>query len=568
MTLPPLITGIRRRLFGQLLANGVAQAGVALAGASLVHFAFDHLASDAGAAAMIEIAVIAAVLLALAGAGAWLRTRERTDAERLGQDYAGDVRIALFDRLSSAPPRQLQARSRGATMLRFIGDLQALRQWISLGAARITVSLLVATVVLAGLAVINAAVALGCAAALAAGIFCAVLLGEPARSALREARRRQSRLAANISDRIAGIAVVQAFGQERRERRRIAHQSLRLQDAMVRKATQLALLRAIADATASTATAAVLLVGAYEMARGRADAATVAAAVTLAGLMAPAIRDLGLVHGYWNAYQVAREKLLDFLGTAPPPVLTIGTPKLSVASGKVVFEEVSLSPALDGITGTIPGGSLTAITGPNGSGKSTLLSLVARLASPEHGRVLIDGQDLARCSPESVRRAVAMVSPDLPLLRGTLEDNLSYRWPDAPSAELERVRRLCRIDEIADDLPRGLKTRIVDGGANLSVGQRHRITFARALLGNPSVLLLDELDANLDAATRELVDQIIEAYPGTVLMATHNPARALGADLVWLLAGGRLLESGDPGRLLTTDGPTAHYFGPVLAAAS
>jgi ABC-type multidrug transport system fused ATPase/permease subunit len=192
---------------------------------------------------------------------------------------------------------------------------------------------------------------------------------------------------------------------------------------------------------------------------------------------------------------------------------------------------------------------VTAIVGAHGAGKSTLLALAARLLDPDRGAVLIDGQPLAAVSVASVRRAVGMVSADLPLLRGSLERNLRYRWPDAPAAEVERVRALCRIDEIVAALPPG-RAMIMEGGTNLSLGQRQRIALARALLGEPAVLLLDEADVNLDPCSNQIIDDVLRDQRGTVLMVTHRIERVARADAVWLVDQGRLVAAGKPRDML------------------
>jgi ABC-type multidrug transport system fused ATPase/permease subunit len=210
-----------------------------------------------------------------------------------------------------------------------------------------------------------------------------------------------------------------------------------------------------------------------------------------------------------------------------------------VAKGCLEFRDAELDGSVKEFSGTAAAGKVTAIVGPNGAGKSTLLALAARLLDPDSGSVLLDGQDLATASLRSVRRHVALVSPDLPLLRGTVKHNLRYRNPGASEEEYQRVIRECRVDEILQELPKGERTRVSDAGTNLSQGQRTRIALARALLDNPTVLLLDETDANLDPRSAAILDDILERYAGTVLIVTHRierVARATGSGC-WMVGG-------------------------------
>jgi ATP-binding cassette, subfamily B, bacterial len=223
---------------------------------------------------------------------------------------------------------------------------------------------------------------------------------------------------------------------------------------------------------------------------------------------------------------------------------------LIAVRGSVEFRDVSLGDTLRGFSAAAAPGRVTAIVGPNGAGKSTLLALAARLLDPDSGTVLIDGQPLSSVTLESVRRSVGVVGADLPLLRGSLDRNLRYRWPDAPEDEVQRVRALCRIDEIEATLPREVRLQVQEGGANLSLGARQRIALARALLGKPAVLLLDEADVNLDAQSRRILDKVLRDYEGTVLMATHRIDFAARADALWVVTRGRLLAQGRPEDLL------------------
>ena len=547
--LPRVLVGERRTLFALLVANGFAQAFAGLASAQLTLHAFDMMVGrrPPGAAAL---AGVAAALCACALAIGWLRCRERVEAERMGQGYARQLRSLLFDQLGRLSLRALQVRRRGSMMLRFVGDLKSFRQWLSLGLARLTVSAVTIGASLLGLAVIDALLAAIALIVLLAGALVTARFGAQAHDSIRLARRRQSHLAANLGEKLASMAVVQLFGQLRRERRRLERQGARLEGAMIEQARAQARLRSCAEVTAHVAAAAVLVAGVVQVAAGATSLPHVAAAMTLVGLMVPALRDLGLVHSYYTAASVSRERVAAFLAQ---PVLADHVPSalgLIAVRGSVEFRDVSLGDTLRGFSATAAPGRVTAIVGANGAGKSTLLALAARLLDPDAGAVLIDGQPLSSVSIESVRRSVGMVGADLPLLRGSLDRNLRYRWPNAPEDEVQRVRALCRIDEIEETLPDEARLQVQEGGANLSLGARQRIALARALLGKPAVLLLDEADVNLDAQSRRILDQVLRDYEGTVLMATHRIDFAARADALWVVTRGRLLVQGRPDDLM------------------
>ena len=459
--------------------------------------------------------------------------------------------MKLFDHLTELAPRALQKRSRGSIVLRFVGDLNALKRWVSFGLARITVAGINILGTLAAMFIVNWMLAFGVVSVLALGIIYTFRLGKQIQEAVNEGRRRRSFLATNVNEKVASMAVVQVFGQSARERRRLRRQSNRLKKAMVQRAKKIGLLRAIVQSTTVIASGLVLLLGASEVAAGRASPGTLVAAMTVVGLLVPSIRDLGRVYEYWHDARISSKKIRQFLKTPTLVSEVADAPDLKADEGRLEFGDVSLSGVINEVTAVVEPGTVVGLTGPNGAGKSTLLLLAARLIDPDKGKILLDDQDLAKHSIASVRRAVGMVSPDLPLLRGKIDKNLRYRWPDAPAEEIKRTRALCEIDNVLGDLPQGDQTRLTEGGLNLSLGQRQRVALARALLGNPAILLLDEADAHLDPGAGEVLDRVLANFCGTVLIVTHSPSRLAKVDVVWKMNNGRLIKMGRSEEILT-----------------
>ena len=570
MNIPRILQGRRRTLLARLVANGLGQAATAVGTAWLVKRVFDYMLTPPLSKLSPDPGLIweGLGLVIMAGVIAWLRMMERVDAERMGQNYASDVRMVLYDCLSSLAPRTLQKRSQGGVALRFVGDMTALRRWVSLGLARLAVAAVMTVAALSALAVINGPLALIVSITLGAGAAVAFSLGGRLRKAARESRRRLSHLAANVNEKVATIAVVQMFGQSARERERISRQGLRLHDAMVERARAAGQILGVTEATAALAAAAALLMGVFEVAAGHISAGTVVAAMALVGILMPPLRDLGRVQEYWHGARVSQEKLQEFLDSPSLVMNAPDAPDLCLGVGRLEFNAVSVAGGVDQVMATVEPGTVVALVGPNGGGKSTLLSLAARLIDPDQGVIRLDGQDLAKHSVVSVRRAIGMAGSDLPLLRGTVEKNLRYRWPDAPEHEIARVRTLCGVDEVLAELPDGEKTRVSEGGVGLSAGQRQRIALARALLGNPPLLLLDEIDANLDPKASAVVDRVLAEYQGTILLVTHRLDHLSSADVIWYMEAGRIVEAGPPAKVLSGNGPTAQMFRAGMAAAS
>ena len=560
MKIPAILHGDRRTLFLRLVFNGLAQAALAIGTAWLVKEVFDGFLTVQQPVLDMRAVWLVAGLIFIAACIGWLRMAERVDAEQLGQHYAAEVRILLYDCLSSLTPRTLQKRSRGGVALRFVGDMTSLRRWISMALSRVTVAGVSTVCALLMLATIHWQLTAMVAASLTMGVWLTYRFGKRMRAAAKESRRRLSNLAANVNEKVTSIAVVQVFGQVNRERERIVRQGNYVQDSMVARARIAGQILGVTEFSAAMTSAVTLLAGIIAVTAGSASVGAVIAAITIVGILLPPLRDLGRVQEYWHGACIARERIKEFLDSPSLVVQAADAPDLTVQSGCLRFDSVSVPGGLNKLSGTIAAGKVVAVVGPNGAGKSTLLLLAARLIDPHEGKVFLDEQDLAAHSLNSVRQAVGMAGPDLPLLRGTIERNLRYRWRNAPDEEVARVRALCGIDAMLKQFPQGDKTRVAEGGLNLSAGQRQRIALARALLGNPALLLLDEVDANLDNQASKVVDRILASYQGTILMVTHHLDHIMAADEIWYLESGRLLESGAPADLLSGDGPVARFF--------
>lgn len=567
MAMPKILTARRKRLFFKLIVIGFVQAGLTIMSALLIRYVFDHWVTQSqhefGEPALVVI--IALILTAVLGA--LMRYGERVTAEQLGQNYTYDMRLALYDQLVAIAPWSLQKRSRGGHLLRFIGDLTALRQWISQGLATLTVAVVTAFSALLVLAFINGILALTVALILFVGAAISIASGHKIHDRVKESRKFRARIAANVNEKIASLPVVQVFNQVRRERRRLSKQSVRLQRAMINRAKIIGRLRAITEATNGFATICVLFVGSFEVSQGRTTPGMVVASMSILGMLLPSFRNLGRIYEYWHSYRVALERIHYFMNTPELIVDQEDAQRLRVKKGKIEFKNIHLEAIFNNLNGTIPGRTKLAIVGPNGVGKSTLMNMISRLVDPDSGDILIDDQNINDCTLSSLRRIMGIVSPDLPLLRGNIERNLRYRYRKASAEELADVCTLCGVDKVIADLPKGMQTRIVDGGMNLSFGQRQRITLARALLGKPKILLLDEADANLDYNSKKLLDKILDSYSGTVVMITHNFERVTQADFVWYVAEGRILESGTPSELFAQESLTATLFNRKLHVA-
>jgi ABC-type multidrug transport system fused ATPase/permease subunit len=542
--LPRIAAGIRARWLARLIGNGLLQALLAVAAAWLTRQLIDDVLHAANGAGRFQLgATTLAGLLLATLLLAWLRWRETVDAERLAQHYVAQVRLKLFDRLAAMSPRAVERRSQGGVLLRFVGDVQALRAWVGRGIARLLVALGTGSLLLAALAWVAPTLMPAVCALLAATAALMLRHGADLRATIAESRRRYSRIAANMHDKIAWVQVMQAFDQTGRERDRVRRQNRSLRRAMTARAHARGRQRALTQGCIGVM--GVLVLGFALWPSGAAPSVgTVVGVVGLVGLLAAPLRDLGRVFEYWSAARVARLRLQEFLdgeqslSQHQKPKSLEGTARCDLH-----FEAVGVGGVLDAFSAALPHGRRVALSGAVGSGKSTLLALAARLQDPDGGEVRIGAEALRDLSLASLRRHVSIVSPDLGLLRGTVEGNLRYRCPQATPEQLHRACALSGLDALLGGMPDGLRTRVRDAGRNLSAGQRRAVIIARALLGEPSVLLIDDAEICFDGegGLRRL-GALLRRFEGSVLYVARTPAFAALADEVWQLDAGRLAK--------------------------
>jgi len=237
-----------------------------------------------------------------------------------------------------------------------------------------------------------------------------------------------------------------------------------------------------------------------------------------------------------------------------------GAPDLPAVRGAVRFESVDFSydgtPVLAGIDLDIRPGEVVALVGASGSGKSTLANLLPRFYDPTSGRVLVDGQDIRRVSVRSLRGQIGLVTQETVLFDDTVRNNIAYGRSDVPLDRVIEVARAALVHEFVERLPDGYDTRVGERGARFSMGQRQRVTIARALLKDPPILILDEATSALDSESEALVSRALdELMRGrTSIVIAHRLATVRRADRIVVLDRGRIVEEGTHRDLLDRGG--------------
>ncbi len=383
----------------------------------------------------------------------------------------------------------------------------------------------------------------------------------------RDMNEADTHLRAISMDTLTNFETVKAFAAEKRETVRYNDAVSAYNDKYTRSMQSMNALNAGQEFIMAGGLTAVALIAGAGVVRGDMSAGDITAVLLM---LTNIYRPMAILGFAWREIKqgaVDIEKLYELLDHQPD----IGDPENSSAlistDGNIRFEDVAFSyegrsGGLEGLSLDVKGGEFVGIVGPSGAGKSTILKLLFRFYDPDQGNIIIDGQDIKSVSQQSLRMALGLVPQEVVLFNDTLRFNLSYARPDASEAEIIAAAERAQLGDFIKTLPDGLDTRVGERGMKLSGGEKQRVGVARAILLNPTILVLDEATSSLDSETeKEVQTALSEASKGrTTIAIAHRLSTLAEADRIFVLDEGRLVETGNHGSLLKKNGLYANLW--------
>lgn len=511
--LPPVLSDQRWRLLAALILTGLLQS-VCLLG--LVMAARAYLVSGRVELGVLEIGIATAAILCLA-AGRFI---ERFVAELLAQRYVCQLRQQVFEHTLKLPVSDREMVNKGGTQLRLTSDMSALRNWIVQGQAPLLVLGVWFTVAVIGLIQLHPALALSLILPVTVAIVGNYVIGKHLYRASETVRRRRSVLIRNTMEKLRQFKLIKLFNQQGKERRTFTRYSRDLRRSQLSKARISALLRAFNEAMVLGAVLVLLLTGLSLSNSGQIPGDYIALVLTASLYLLAQMRRLSRLYELWTLKQVAQDKLTRFLKR--PTVEDEGRRKLPTRALHIKLRRVEVENRFLPFSANLGAGSRVVLTGQQGCGKSSMLLMLAGLLPLSGGKLVFNGRDSARFHPALWAQTVALVSAELPLLRGSLESNLFY---GARKCQKEYTREVLAATGLSGCFANG-GFKVKEAGTNLSGGVRFQVMLARALLRRPKLLLIDDDAALYDPEIQQILLRLFRFFDGAIVIAAELPGLA------------------------------------------
>ncbi len=501
------------------------------------------------------------LLLAVYAVGALASRMQVWQVGAIGQHVLASLRARLFDRFQRLPLGFYDRRPVGDLMSRVINDVDTLNQLLSQGLTQLVGALFSLVGILIAMLTLDLPLALVSFLIIPVMLLVTSSFARRARTAFRATRETVGDVTAELQEEITGVREAQAFNRTEENIARFRKRNAANRSANVQAVAITAAFSPTIDVLSTLATALVIGFGGYLVFHGRLTVGVLAAFLIYVQQFFRPILLASQVYTQLQAALAGGERIYAILDeeqeSADPP----GTPALGRVAGEIAFDHVTFaynvgSPVLRDVSFQIAAGQTVALVGQTGAGKTTIANLIPRFYDVMNGAILVDGQDVRAVTRQSLRRQIAIVLQEPFLFSGTIAENIRYGNLDATRAQIEDAAQAVEAHGFIAALPDGYETVLGAGGGTLSQGQRQLLAFARAILAEPRILILDEATSNIDTRTEATIQRALGTLLAgrTSIVIAHRLSTIRNADLILVVEGGEIVERGTHDALLRENG--------------